>query len=89
MLWFVWMEAMWIAFFALLLADELPALYDSVRELPLVVEIVAWIAFLPWMLGMAVWTSSWSEVVRVLVVLSFAVGWSLLSIPRKRPVPAQ
>jgi hypothetical protein len=83
------MEAMWIAFFALLLADELPALYDSVRELPLVVEIVAWIAFLPWMLGMAVWTSSWSEVVRVLVVLSFAVGWSLLSIPRKRPVPAQ
>ncbi len=85
----MWMEAMWIAFFALLLADELPALYDSVRELPLVVEIVAWIAFLPWMLGMAVWTSSWSEVVRVLVVLSFAVGWSLLSIPRKRPVPAQ
>jgi hypothetical protein len=82
------MEAMWIAFFGLLLAGELPDLYESVRDLPLAGEIVAWIAFFPWMLGMAVWTSSWSEAVRVLLVLSFAIAWSLIFVPRKRATPA-
>jgi hypothetical protein len=49
---------MWLAFFALLFADQLDEIWNSIRDLPLIAEIVLWIAFLPWMLGMAVWTSS-------------------------------
>jgi hypothetical protein len=84
-IWLVWMEAMWIVFFALLLAGELQELRDAVRDLPLVVELLAWLAFFPWLLGTAVWTGSWSEPARVLLVLTFAIGWSLLSIPRRKP----
>jgi hypothetical protein len=46
------------------------------------------VAFLPWMLGTAVWTSSWPAVVRVLLVLCFAVGWTVVSIPREQPAKA-
>ncbi len=42
------------------------------------------IARVPWMLGTAVWTSTWSEWVRVLLVLTFVVGWTIVSIPRPR-----
>jgi hypothetical protein len=77
------MVGMWLAFFALLLADQLDGLWDSIRELPLLVEIVLWVAFLPWMLGMAVWTSSWPAWVRVVLVVCFAVGWTIVSIPRR------
>ena len=31
---------------------------------------------------MAVWTSSWSGWLRVLLALSFTLGWTLVSIPR-------
>jgi hypothetical protein len=77
------MEAMWAAFFVLLLSDELPAIRDMIRDLPLAGELVAWIALFPWLLGTAVWTGPWAEPTRVVLVLGFAVGWSLLSIPRR------
>jgi hypothetical protein len=82
--WFLWMIAMWVAFFVLLFADRLEALWNAIRDLPLVVEVVLWVAFLPWMLGTAVWTSSWSTTVRVLLVAIFAIGWTIVSIPREK-----
>jgi hypothetical protein len=85
-LWFVWMVAMWLTFFVLLVANRLDGLWSAIRHLPLFVEIVLWVAFLPWMLGMAVWTSSWADWLRGLLVLCFAVGWTLLSIPRGKKV---
>jgi hypothetical protein len=82
-LWFLWMVGMWVAFLALLFADQLDEIWNSIRDLPLVAEIVLWIAFLPWMLGMAVWTSSWNTWIRVVLVVTFAVGWTVVSIPRR------
>lgn len=82
--WFVWMVGMWVAFFGLLFAGRLDDLWRLVTQLPLVVEIVAWIAFFPWLLGTWVWTGSWPEALRVALVLCFAVGWTLVSIPRRR-----
>ena len=82
--WLVWMEAMWAAFFVLLATDQLESLWNSIRDLPMVAEIVIWIACFPWMLGTAVWTSSWSEAIRILLVACFAIAWSLLSIPRRQ-----
>jgi len=84
-LWFLWMILMWAAFFVLLFADRLGELWSAVRDLPLLVEVGVWVAFLPWVLGTAVWTGSWPAVVRVLLVLCFAVGWTVVSIPRERP----
>jgi hypothetical protein len=84
MIWFAWMVVMWVAFFALLLADRLDDVWSWVRSLPLLVEGVLWFAFFPWLLGTAVWTSSWSDLVRVLLVCCFAAGWTLVSVPRAR-----
>jgi hypothetical protein len=78
------MVGMWVAFFVLLFADHLGMLWNAILHLPLLVEIVLWVLFLPWMLGMAVWTSSWSDWLRIVLVLLFALGWTIASIPRRR-----
>jgi hypothetical protein len=78
------MVGLWVAFFVLLFADRLGALWNAVLQLPLLLEIVLWVVFLPWMLGMAVWTSSWGDWLRVALVLLFAIGWTIASIPRRR-----
>jgi hypothetical protein len=84
-LWFLWMAGMWAAFLVLLAADRLDGLWSVIRELPLLVEVVAWVALFPWMLGTAVWTSSWPTLLRVLLVGCFAAGWTIVSIPRSHP----
>jgi hypothetical protein len=83
-LWFVWMVAMWVAFFVFLLADRLDEVWNRITGLPLVVEILVWIAFFPWVLGTFVWTRGWADWLRLALVVVFAVGWTLVSIPRKR-----
>jgi hypothetical protein len=82
-LWFLWIVGMWMAFFVLLFADQLDKIWGAVRDLPFVAEIVLWVLFLPWMLGTAVWTTSWSGWIRVALVACFAVGWTVVSIPRR------
>ena len=83
-LWFLWMIFMWAAFFVLLFADRLGELWTAIRDLPLLGEIGVWVAFLPWVLGTAVWTSSWPTAVRVVLILCFAVCWMIASIPRNK-----
>jgi hypothetical protein len=83
-LWFVWMVGMWLAFFVLLFANRLDSLWSAILHLSLVIQVVVWVAFLPWMLGMAVWTSTWADWLRVLLVACFALCWTLASIPRAR-----
>lgn len=85
-LWFLWMVAMWGAFFVLLFADRLEAVWSAIRDLPLLVEVVLWVVFLPWMLGTAVWNSSWPAGLRVGLVACFAIGWTIVSIPREKQV---
>jgi hypothetical protein len=82
-IWFIWMVAMWAGFFGLLAADRIENVWSWVRDLALLAELVLWVALFPWFLGAAVWTSSWAGWLRVLLVLVFAVGWSLVSIPRR------
>jgi hypothetical protein len=87
-LWFIWMEAMWVAFFILVFSDQLAGLWSTLTHLPVVAEVVIWIALLPWMLGSWVWLGSWPLWIRVALVLCFAVGWSIVSIPRRKRLPA-
>ena len=83
-IWFIWMVAMWAGFFVLLFADQLGEVWSKVTQLPIWAEIIVWIALFPWMLGSWVWTGSWPLWLRAALVVSFAVGWTLVSIPRKR-----
>jgi hypothetical protein len=76
------MVGIWVAFFVMLRTERLDGLWSSIRDLPLLAEIVVWFLFMPWLLGTAVWTNAWSEWVRVLLVLTLVVGWTIVSIPR-------
>lgn len=65
---------MWIAFFVLLFNAQLGGIWGSILDLPLIVQIILWIPFLPVMLGMVVWTSSLAVWVRIALVVFFAAG---------------
>jgi len=80
------MVGMWVAFFVLLQSSRLDEVATWIRDLPLVLELGVWVLCFPWVLATAVWTSDWSEGLRVLLVILFAGGWTLISIPRpKKP----
>ena len=85
--WFIWMVGMWLAFFWLLFAGALDGLWRTITGLPILLDIVLWIVFLPWMLATWVWTGPWPEWIRVTLVLCFAIGWTVVSIPRRRRGP--
>jgi hypothetical protein len=80
--WRVFMVGMWIAFFVAFLGDRLGDIWQWARDLPLVVEFGLWLLMFPWLLGTVVWESSWAPWLRVCLVASFAIGWTLISIPR-------
>jgi hypothetical protein len=83
--WFAFIAGGWVVFFAVLLAGRLDDLWRWVRDLPLVVELVLWLLAFPWLLATAVWESSWATWLRVLLVALFTLGWTAVSLPRKRP----
>ena len=83
-IWFGWMVAMWAGFFLLLVADRVDSAWSWIRDLPLLAELLLWLALFPWLLGAAVWMSSWAGWLRLLLVLVFALGWSFASIPRPK-----
>lgn len=83
--WFVWMVGLWVTFFVLLNAGRLDEVAAWIRDLPIVLELLAWLVLFPWVLATAVWTSSWSEGLRMTLVVLFAIGWILISIPRPKP----
>jgi hypothetical protein len=82
--WFRWMVSMWMGFFVLLATGRLEEARNSVRDLHFLLEVVVWIALLPWMLGATVWTSSWPDWLRVVLVGCLAAGWTIASLPRSR-----
>lgn len=87
---YVWFAAMvggWVTFFALLLLSEpiLGDLWHEIRGLPLVLEGLVWFLLFPFVLALGVWDSSWEGWVRLGLVCGFAVVWSLMFWPRRRP----
>lgn len=81
---FLGFAALWFGFFAALVVD--PAILESVRRtiegLPVVLQLVTWVLFLPLMGGLSAWTTDWPLVVRVALVVGLA-GWNLVMfIPR-------
>lgn len=76
--------ALWIGFGGLLLRrrSSLDDAWLRLRALPLPVQGLAWLLFLPVLVGLAVWRTAWPLVTRLAVIAGLA-GWNLLVfVPR-------
>ncbi len=79
---------LWIGFGAALLVSQgsIDQAWSAIRNLPLIVQVAVWLLFLPVMVGLWVWETSWPLVVRIVLVLGVA-GWNLLVfLPRAAQV---
>ncbi|HSR31122.1 MAG TPA: hypothetical protein VLY63_11200 [Anaerolineae bacterium] len=72
---------LWVGFaIALVLNREwLDLLWNWVRALPSVAEIIVWVFFLPIMVGLWIWESSWPALVSLLALVGIII-WTLLAV---------
>ncbi|HYO41758.1 MAG TPA: hypothetical protein VES19_01050 [Candidatus Limnocylindrales bacterium] len=84
---FAGFAALWLGFLGALVLD--PSILDTVRgtleSLPLPVQAVAWLLFLPLTAGLWIWGTDWALIFRVGLIVGIA-GWNLLVFfPRREP----
>jgi len=81
---FLLFAALWVAFGAGLILNQggLDAAWAWIGELPLIVQGVAWLLFLPVVAALWAWETSWPIAIRLVLVAGLA-GWSLMMfLPR-------
>jgi ABC-type amino acid transport system permease subunit len=69
----------WVGFGAALVLSQgsVDQAWQAIRALPLIVQLIVWVLFLPVMVGLWAWETTWPLLVRLLVVIGVA-GWNLL-----------
>ena len=69
----------WAGFAVGLIASQgsLDQAWQTIRALPLPVEAVVWLLFLPAVVGLWIWETTWPLLVR-LVLIGGIAGWNLL-----------
>ncbi|HUZ02450.1 MAG TPA: hypothetical protein VMU89_19050 [Thermomicrobiaceae bacterium] len=77
---------LWLVFGAVLWVDpsRLLDLWHTVRDWPLIVQALTWIALLPWMVGLWIWQLDWWSWLRVALIVVVAVGGAIVFFPRRR-----
>jgi hypothetical protein len=72
---------LWVGFAIALVVNRewLDLLWNWVKALPSVAEIIIWVLFLPIMVGLWIWESSWPALVRLLACAGMGV-WTLLAV---------
>ncbi len=72
---------LWVGFVIALVVNRewLDVLWNWAQALPLVPKILVWVVFLPIMVGLWIWESSWPTLGR-LVGFTSIVGWTLLAV---------
>jgi len=72
---------LWVGFGIALVVNRewLDLLWNWVRALPSVAEIIVWVLFLPIMAGLWIWESSWPALVSLLAFAGIVV-WTLLAV---------
>lgn len=72
---------LWVGFFIALAMNRewLDVLWNWAQALPLVPRIIVWVLFLPIMVGLWIWESSWPAPGRVAGLTSI-VAWTLLAV---------
>ena len=75
---FVIFAVIWIAFAVGLIFSQgsVDQAWQTIRGLPLIVQIGVWVLFLPVMIGLWVWETSWPLILRLVLVVGVA-GWNL------------
>jgi hypothetical protein len=76
--------AIWIAFGAGLIWSQgsVDAAWEWLRALPLIPQAALWLLFLPVVVGLWVWETTWPLALRLLVVIGIG-GWNLfMFLPR-------
>jgi hypothetical protein len=70
---------LWLAFGVGLVLSQgtVHGAWETIRGLPLLVQGVVWVLFLPVMIGLWVWETTWPLVVRLVLIFGIA-GWNLL-----------
>jgi hypothetical protein len=76
---FVLFAVIWVAFGAGLLLSQgsLDQAWQAIRDLPLIAQVGVWLLFLPVMIGLWIWETTWPLIVRLVLVLGVA-GWNLM-----------
>jgi hypothetical protein len=72
---------LWVGFVVALIVNRewLDVLWDWVQGLPLVPRIIVWMIFLPVMVGLWIWESSWPVLGR-LAGFAGIIGWTLVAV---------
>ena len=81
---FVVFAVAWVAIVAGLIFSQgsIDQAWHSIGDLPVIVQIVVWVLFLPVMAGLWVWETTWPLIVRLVLVAGIG-GWNLLAfLPR-------
>lgn len=77
--------ALWVAFGAAALADPaaLASAWTTIGQLPLPMQALAWLLFLPVMAGLWIWSTDWALAMRLVLVAGVAVWNLLVFLPRR------
>ena len=69
----------WVAFGVALIWSQgsLDQVWQTIKSWPLIAQVAVWLLFLPVMVGLWMWETTWPFVVRIILVLGVA-GWNLL-----------
>jgi ABC-type amino acid transport system permease subunit len=69
----------WVAFAVGLIWSQgsIDQAWQTIRALPLLVQLVVWVLFLPVMIGLWVWETTWPLILRLVLVVGVA-GWNLI-----------
>ena len=72
---------LWVGFVIALVVNRewLDLLWNWVGALPSVAKFIVWVIFLPIMVGLWIWESSWSTLVSLLAYSGIVV-WTLLAV---------
>jgi len=81
---FILFALLWAAFVLALVASRgsLDQTWEWIRGLPLIVQGVVWLLFLPVVAGLWIWESTWPLIVRLPLVLSVGFFNLYLFLPR-------
>jgi len=76
---FLVFAVLWVGFGAAIVMSQgsLDAAWQWIRSLPILVQVVVWILFLPVVFGLWVWETTWPLVVRLVLVAGLAF-WNLI-----------
>jgi hypothetical protein len=57
-------------------------LWHHIRQLPLVIQGVVWLLFLPLMMGLWIWERTWSLPIRLILIIGLGVANIFMFVAR-------